>query len=151
MSDKTLAELSEEGRLNFAGGKHHDAAKVLTEARNSFPQAPSERIDQGPDGSLVITTIQDDGKGGQKIAKQRPVTGESKEYRADDYRDTSEDEKPVEEKPVEETRKDAEAVNTYGKIGDEDTDTEKTAQLKPVDPTLSPVVREDGSIPEPVK
>lgn len=109
---KTLAELCEQARLDFRRGAHHDAAKALTEARNNFPQAPGERIDQGPDGTLIITTIGDDGAGGQKILNQRPCTGESKEYRAQDYRDISQDGKTVDEDGVEK----GEAKNTYGVV-----------------------------------
>lgn len=72
---KTLVELSAESKQKFGAGEHHAAARLLTEARTRFPQAENDRIDQGPDGTLLITTIGQDDLGLQKIVKQVPVTG----------------------------------------------------------------------------
>lgn len=113
MSNKSLVELSEESKAKFASGEHHAAAKLLTEARERFKQAPGDRIDQGPDGTLCITTIETDSGGGQKIAKQVPVDRSSTEYRAEDYRDTSKDNLPAE---VVDAAIEHEAQNGYGKV-----------------------------------
>jgi hypothetical protein len=121
MSDKSLVQLSEESKALFASGKHHDASKLFTEAVERFPQAKGDRIDQGPDGTLCITTVHTDENGSQKIVKQVPVDRSSAEYRAEDYRDTSKDDVALTE---EEKVKASEASNNYGKVNVEGSVTE---------------------------
>ena len=79
MTEKTLVELSAESKTKFGAGEHHAAARILTEARNRFPQEKGDEIDQGPDGSLLITTRGFDAGGSHRVLKQVAVESEKTE------------------------------------------------------------------------
>lgn len=82
MSDKTLEELSDIAYDHFQAKEFQDAANVLTEAQDRFPQKEGERLVQGEDGSIQIEYLKE--VNGVNHTARRSVVAEDVEDEDDD-------------------------------------------------------------------
>lgn len=67
--ERTLNELSEDAKSNFAAGNHQEATNLLNEAVERFPFVEGSRLKQGSDGSFVV------GVKKRKMFRGEPVNG----------------------------------------------------------------------------
>lgn len=74
MAERTLRELSDASKAHFEAREYQDAANLLVEARDRFPQDNGRKLVQDGDGSIVVEFDEDHPRlPGTKRTVRKPV------------------------------------------------------------------------------